>query len=105
MSARLPGLQGRLAIAERTFARIAKQAALATCICVDAVFPDNADEFEREMNRVCPVHGFRSLGQIDRIFYVNPDRSVVKDPKFDELTKIYEVRRARHIAGKSRERG
>ena len=100
MSARLPGLQRRLATAERTFARIAKQASLAKCICVETIFPDDAEELESEMNRPCPVHGFHSLGEIDRIYFVNPVRSVVQDPKFDELVKIYEERRARHIAGK-----
>jgi hypothetical protein len=100
MSGKLRGLQRRLAIAERTFARIAKQAALANCVCVDDFFPNNADDFEVEMNRVCPVHGFRSLGEIERIYFVNPDRSVVKDHKFDELIKIYEERRARYMAGK-----
>jgi len=100
MSGRLPGLQRRLARVERTFARIAEQAALVNCICVESIFSDDAEELELEMNRPCPVHGFRSLGEIDRIYLVNPDRSVVQDPKFDGLIKVYEERRSRHIAGK-----
>jgi hypothetical protein len=40
------------------------------------------------------------LGEIDRVYFVNPDRSVVKEPKFDALIEIYEERRARYIAGK-----
>jgi hypothetical protein len=83
-------------------ARIAEQTALANCICVDDIFVDNDDEFELEMNRPCPVHGFHSLGEIDRIVFIRPDRTEIEDPKLDGLIKIYEERRARHSAAKSR---
>jgi hypothetical protein len=66
-------------------ATIAKHAALANCICGDNVFAYYAAEFDLEMNRPCPVHGFRSLDEIDRIYFVSPDRSVVEEPKIDEL--------------------
>jgi hypothetical protein len=100
MSGELPGLQRRLARVERTLARIAEQTALANCICVDNIFVDNDDEFELEMNRPCPVHEFRSLGEICWIDFISPDRTGVEDPKLDELIKIYEERRAHHMAGK-----
>jgi hypothetical protein len=63
MSGKLPGLQRRLSRVERALATNAKHAALADCICVDNVFLYDADEFELEMNRVCPVHGFRTPGR------------------------------------------
>jgi|SRR4051812_19038520 hypothetical protein len=100
MSARLPGLQRRLAKAERTLAGIVKQAALKNCTCVDDISPNTAEEFEMEMNRPCPIHGFRSLGKIYRMFFINPDGTEDEDPKFNELIKIYEERRARHKASK-----
>jgi hypothetical protein len=85
---------------ERTLARIAKQAALANCICVDNIFVDDAHEFELEMNRRCPVHGFRSLAEICWIDFISPDRTEVEDAKLDGLIKIYEERRAHHSAAK-----
>ena len=100
MSGRLPELQRRLGRVDRTLARIAERAALANCICLDDMFVEDAEEFELEMNRPCPVHGFRSLGEICWIDFISPDRTEVEDPKLDGLIKIYEERRARHSAAK-----
>jgi hypothetical protein len=104
MPGTLLGLQRRLIRVEQIFAAIAERNALAKCACVDETFINTADELEAEMDRACPVHGFRSLGEIERIFYVKPDRTIVKDPKLERLLEIYEERRARQSSGRATSR-
>jgi hypothetical protein len=69
MAGKLAGLRRRLEKAEKVLAETAEQEKLANCICkVGAksrptiVRSDQPEEFEAEMNRKCPVHGFRDLG-------------------------------------------
>ncbi len=66
MSGKLLGLRRRLARVERTLANIAKREEMADCICQEmtVVMPDQPEKFEAEMNRTCPVHGFRRLEAI-----------------------------------------
>lgn len=99
MSGTLLGLQRRLTRVEQIFAGIAERNALTNCACVDETFINTADELEAEMDRACPVHGFRRLGTIDRIFYVKPDKTIVKDAKLERLLEIYEEQRARQSSG------
>ncbi len=68
MGGKLAGLRRRLAKVEKTLAETVEQEKLASCICkVGAkcrptiVRSDQPEEFEAEMNRKCPVHGFRHL--------------------------------------------
>lgn len=72
--------------------RLIRREQLATCICQEWTGVDIASEFELEMNRPCPVHGLRSLGELDRIMFVKGDGSVVEDPELDRLIEIYEER-------------
>ena len=71
MAGKLAGLRRRLEKAEKALAETAEQEELANCICkVGAkssptiVQSNEPEKFEAEMNRKCPVHGFRHLGPI-----------------------------------------
>ncbi len=47
------------------------------------------------MNLPCPAHGFRRLGRITRIVFVNPDDGTEEpSPRLDELIATYEARLA-----------
>lgn len=97
MSGKLPGLRKRLARVERTLANIAKGEELANCICLDSrsltvAWPHQPEEFEAEMNRTCPVHGFRRLGMIVQVRSVHGDGTVEESAKLDQLLEIYEAR-------------
>jgi hypothetical protein len=92
-------LEKRLAKAEQELAQIQKEEELADCICPDNylfVTAESVEEFRAEMNRVCPVHGFRRLN-IFRIIVeeFDPDFSSsaeVEDTEFQELLDEYHRR-------------
>jgi hypothetical protein len=94
MSGNMRGLQKRLARVEQTLANIAKREKMANCICRDCtlVLPHEPEKFEAEMNRTCPVHGFRRLGQIMQVVFIGPDGVAEESAKLDELLEIYEAR-------------
>jgi hypothetical protein len=71
VAGKLAGLRRRLEKAEKALAETAEQENLANCICKvgpksgPTIAQSNEPEkFEAEMNRKCPVHGFRDLGPI-----------------------------------------
>jgi hypothetical protein len=95
MSGNLPGLRKRLARVEKVLAQTAKQKELASCICQDLTFalPHEAEQFEAEVNRTCPVHGFRRLGQILPVTFVKPDKTYTEESiKLLQLVEAYELR-------------
>jgi len=77
MSTKLPGLGKRLARVERVVADAARRERLTGCICkrhpFDRTLIISPEEFEAEMNRTCPVHGFRRMGELIIIEFVSPD--------------------------------
>jgi len=101
-------LRGRLRTIEKDLAEVEKRKQLANCNCKELTFADpfRVTEFKNEMNRPCPTHRFRDLGEIHRIQYVvaidgRPDMSVPKDPKeldLERLLKVYEARRQGYLA-------
>lgn len=97
MAGGLHGLRKRLANVEQGLATIAKQEGVSNCICSPATLalPDQPEEFEAEMNRKCPVHGFRRLGTIMRVRFVEADGTIVESPKLDQLLETYEARLSR----------
>lgn len=54
----------RLETLERKLADLLMQEALANCICRSDTCARPPMAFEAEMNKTCPVHGFRRLGRI-----------------------------------------
>ena len=101
MSGNLSGLRKRLAKVEQRMADQARRAELTNCTCKhsSAVTLANTvqpEEFEAEMNLPCPAHGFRRLGRIMRIVFVNSTnpRTEVPSPRLDELIATYEARLA-----------
>ena len=57
-------LEGRLSKIEQELAQVEANERLNDCICDDklvVVTAGMAEEFRAEMNRLCPVHGFREM--------------------------------------------
>jgi hypothetical protein len=94
MSGKLPSLRKRLVKAEHMLAHLAKGESGAKCICqmVTVASPDRTEEFEAEMNRTCPVHGFRRLGMIVRVEFVGRERRVEENANLDQLLETYRAR-------------
>jgi len=104
MSTKLDSLNRRLAKVEKAAADKVEQERLATCICKrygesapTIVFSSEPGKFEAEMNRTCPVHGFRHLGHL--IVFRCADHRGRYNTRIDELMAEYDARRK---AGKSR---
>lgn len=105
-SRKLMSLHKRLARVEQAVADIAKrkEEAATTCICTGSTWANSCypEEFEAEMNRVCPVHEFRALGRIFVArfsmsfngWFDETARQAERDPK--ELERLLEIYRARH---------
>jgi hypothetical protein len=99
MSANLSGLWKRLAKVEQRMADQARRAELANCTCIHSpnvtvAITGQPEKFETEMNLPCPSHGFRRLGRIMRIRFMNPDGTAEPVPRLDELIATYEARLA-----------
>jgi hypothetical protein len=92
MAGKLAGLRRRLEKAEKALAETAEQEKLANCICrvgpkarPTIAISIEPEKFEAEMNRKCPVHGFRDLGQIMHIKVTDlPDERFPLDDLLDE---------------------
>lgn len=96
MSDSLANLSRRLAKVEREAAKRARRKELANCNCeflMVAVAKD-PEEFEAEMNRTCPAHGFRYLGpHLIRISFINRDKTETeKSLKLKALVDAYCLR-------------
>jgi hypothetical protein len=78
---------------------------LANCTCRDLTVAIHPEEFEAEMNLSCPSHGFRRLGRIVHVVFVDSDGKP-QPSRLDELIATYEARleqtdtraRTRHLA-------
>jgi hypothetical protein len=106
MSGNLSGLWKRLAKVEQRMADQARRAELAICTCkhmpdVTLAITGQPEEFEAEMNLPCPAHGFRRLGRIMHIRFINPaDGTAEPCPRLDELIATYEAGLAQATASK-----
>ena len=98
MSGKLSGLQKRLAKVEQRMADQARRVELANCTCIHSplltlAIPGQPEEFEAEMNLPCPAHGFRRLGRIMHMQFINPEDGTAEPcPRLDELIATYEAR-------------
>lgn len=54
----------RLEKLEQKLGDLVRKEALANCNCLKRVFVGSTEKLEAEMNKICPAHGFRRLGQI-----------------------------------------
>ena len=94
MSRNLSSLETRLANLERCVADLARQVESANCTCElgTLALSSQPEKFEAEMNSPCPVQGFRRLGMILKIRFVNGDGSRDSTARLDELLATYEAR-------------
>ena len=56
---------------EQKLADLIRQEALVNCICLERLFVWTREKCESEMNKTCPVHGFRRLGKITMVQIVS----------------------------------
>jgi hypothetical protein len=103
MSGKYSSLSRQLAKVERKLANRARREKLANCICGGTIIALSmaTEQFEAEMNRTCPVHGFRRFGHIDALIFECPDGDETLGPpeyernepvKLEQLVKTYELR-------------
>lgn len=96
MSGKLSSLNRRLAKVEQQVAERTKREELANCICRTSMpftIVHNAEDFEVEMNRPCPVHGVRDLGQLLIHTPFNSDTTPSEESiKLRQLLDLYELR-------------
>lgn len=93
-------LEKRLAEVERRLRDVARREQQADCNCKQFTGAFNPEKFEEEMNRPCPAHGFRDLGQIFHTVIVRTNGIVgekerEEDERLVNLIATYEARRAR----------
>jgi len=81
---------------EHKLADLIRQEALVNCICLERLFVDSREKerFLSEMNKTCPVHGFRRLGVITRV-WKGPVKKVFgpDDPELGLEEAIQEYKR------------
>lgn len=97
MSGNLSSLEKRLANLEQRVADLARQVASANCNCEPygtLALSFQPEKFEAEMNLPCPAHGFRRLGMILKIRFVDGDGRRDSTSRLEELLAIYEARLA-----------
>jgi hypothetical protein len=92
MSGKLSSLGRRLAKVEQKLAERARREKLANCICGAAIIAVSTapEQFEAEMNRTCPAHGFRRLGKIIPVIFGSVDAADEPEtdgPDTDEVDK------------------
>jgi hypothetical protein len=88
----------RLVSLEQRLADLLREEALVNCICLKRLFVGSKEKFLSEMNKTCPVHGFRRLGVITLV-YIGPERKD-RDPDdpalgLEEAVQEYECRLAK----------
>jgi hypothetical protein len=88
----LSSLSRRLAKVEQKLADSARREKLVNCICGDTIIAVSTapEQFEAEMNRTCPVHGFRRLEKIIPVIFGRVDASDEPEtdgPDTDEVDK------------------
>lgn len=95
MSGKLSSLGRRLARVEQQLTERKRRAELGNCNCpeITIALPHLAEEFKAEMNRTCPVHGFRRLGKLLVVSFVEPGMTVTEESaKLDQLVETYRFR-------------
>ena len=98
VSQKLYSLQKRTAKLEQQAVERARREKLADCICRELTGAFSVEKFEAEMNRECPVHGFRRLGRIIAVTYVNKDSTFADEStKLDRLVEAYNLRLAQVV--------
>jgi hypothetical protein len=101
VSGKSSSLEKRFADFEQGVADLARRAELANCNCkpfVTLALSSQPEKFEAEMNLPCPAHGFRRLGMILKIRFVDGDGR--RDTsRLEELLATYEA----HLAQADRE--
>jgi hypothetical protein len=95
-----------LAKLEREVAGRVKREELADCNCTEMksampLFAMNPEVFQAEMDKTCPVHGFRRLGEIRAHTFVEPSEKcsgtlTEKSAELLQLIDKYEFRLAQH---------
>jgi hypothetical protein len=87
----------RLEKLEQKLADLIRQEALVNCICLERVFVRSSEKerFLSEMNKTCPVHGFRRLGVITTV-WIGPVKKVLSPDELglEEALQEYERRLA-----------
>ena len=106
MSGIRPSLRKRLAKLEQEHADRVRRKRLRDCNCAEeklavALSMENIEDFEAEMNRTCPVHGFRSLGELVAIVFQAPSETRGGTPtelssKLLQLVDTYDLRLEQH---------
>lgn len=104
MSRNLANLYKRLAKLEQECAEIELHEKLRNCNCPEVksaapfFFAFGPEQFEADMNQTCPVHGFRRLGKILPIVFVEPtDKTLVEDSvRLSQLINDYQLRLVKH---------
>jgi hypothetical protein len=97
MSAKLSSLSKRLAKLEQERAERVKREELEDCNCpgirsaVPFLAPIFPEALEAELNKTCPVQGFRQLGRIVVMDFGNQESTKVL-----QLIEEYELRLAQH---------
>jgi hypothetical protein len=97
MSGNLSSLEKRLANLEQRVADLARRVASANCNCEPygtLAISSEPEKFEAEMNLPCPAHGFRRLGMILKIRFVDGDGRRDPTSRLEELLATYEARLA-----------
>ena len=97
MSGNLSSLEKRFANLEQRVVDLARRVTSINCNCepyVTLAFSTQPEQFEAEMNLPCPAHGFRRLGKILKIRFV--DGNGRRDPtsRLEALLATYEARLA-----------
>ena len=93
MSGKLSSLSRRVAKLEQQRADRKRGEQLANCICCESTMTHEAEKFEAEMNRTCPVHGFRRLGIIVTMTIIESDGTVAEESvKLRQLVDTYHLR-------------
>lgn len=82
---------------EKTVAELAARERPAGCVCERGsegmTVAWSSESFEAEMNRTCPVHGFRRLGLVMVVVYENKDRTLTENSsKLIQLLAKYRLR-------------
>jgi len=101
-----PGDGNMLGDFARRLEKLEKQVAklgLGKCNCkvLTFVVPGREDEFDAEMNRSCPVHTFRSLGNVMRVS--NGPKGDPPSPRMSEVLAKYKQRQADAIRARAEE--
>jgi hypothetical protein len=107
MSGKLVGFRKRLERVEKVVAETVELENSADCICIPrgagfsiTAFTNKPEEFEAEMNRMCPTHGFRSLGNIMVFRVVRPGQKKDERCRLDDLLDEYKARKSEYERAK-----